>query len=165
MKKIIYLLLGAFAAVAIASCSSDDDDPQTIDGPDFSISELQGNWTATAMGFSYSSLNNVPDPDFADIIGEGGSGSMSVQSNGQFTLTIDPFDRPAFTIRGRMFFEDGEFFAIQFEDDPSGDYEYFGATLTGNTFQILGGPGTAEYDLDLDGEDDPCSVSMQFVRS
>ena len=88
---------------------------------------------------------------------------MTVDSGGRFTLTIDPFDRPAFATSGRMFFEEGEFFAIEF-DDESGDYEYFGATLSGNTFTINGGPGTAEYDLDLDGTDDPCSVYLVLVR-
>jgi hypothetical protein len=166
MKKFLYLVLAVFGAAAIASCSSDsDEDGQSDTGPDFAISELQGTWTATTIFFSYSEVNNVPDPDSASIIDEGGSGSMTVQSGGRFTLTIDPFDRAAFTIGGRMFFEDGEFFAIQFDGDPAGDYEYFGATLAGNTFRILGGPGTAEYDLDLNGTDDPCSVSMVFVKS
>ena len=63
MKNITYLLFVTFAAMGIASCSSDPDDPQTLDGPDFSISELQGNWTATAINFSYSEANNVPEPD------------------------------------------------------------------------------------------------------
>ena len=165
MKNITYLLFVTFAAMGIASCSSDPNDPQTLDGPDFSISELQGNWTATAINFSYSEANNVPEPDSAEIVGEGGSGEMTVQSNGQFTLTIDPFDRPAFNIRGRMFFEDGKFFAIQYDDDPQGDYEYYGASLIGDIFTINGGPGTAEYDLDLNGTDDPCNISARFIKS
>lgn len=164
MKKHLLLLLAVFVAFAMISCSSDDDDEISDTGPDFAISELQGDWIATEMVFSYSEANNVPDPDSADIIGEGGSGSMTVLSSGSFTLTIDPSDRPAFNTSGRMFFEDGEFFAIQFSDDPPGDYEYYGATLSGNTFTINGGPGTAEYDLDLDGTDDPCNVFMKFIR-
>ena len=164
MKKYFYLLFAVVAAFSLATCSSDsDEDVQSDTGPDFSISELQGDWTATELVFSYSESGERPDPDFANIIGEGGSASMTVQSSGRFTLTINPADRGSFTVGGRMFFEDGEYFAIQFDDEPD-DYEYFGATLSGNTFRIIGGPGTAEYDLDLNGTDDLCSVSLTLVR-
>ena len=163
MKKLLYLLLAVGAAVSLTTCSSDsDEDEQSDTGPDFSISELQGTWTASKFIFSYSEAGERPDPDSASIIDEGGSASMTVQSNGQFVLTIDPFDRGAMTVSGRMFFEDGEFFAIEFEGED--DYEYFGATLSGNTFTINGGPNTVEYDLDLDGTDELCSVYLVLVR-
>jgi hypothetical protein len=164
MKKLFYLLFAVGAAFSLTMCSSDSDEDEKSDtGPDFAISELQGTWVATALNFSYSVSGERPDPDSASIIQEGGSATMTVDSGGRFTLTIDPFDRPAFATSGRMFFEDGEFFAIEFTDEP-GDYEYFGATLSGNTFTINGGPNTAEYDLDLDGIDDLCSVYLVLER-
>ncbi|MEJ2585159.1 MAG: hypothetical protein P8Z38_08965 [Robiginitalea sp.] len=165
MKKLLYLLIAVGAAVSLATCSSDsDEDEQSDTGPAFAISELQGTWTATTLNFSYSEAGERPDPDFAAIINEGGSASMTVQSSGQFVLTIDPVDRGAMMTSGRMFFEDGEYFAIEF-DGEAGDYEYFGATLSGNTFTINGGPNTVEYDLDLDGSDELCSVYLVLVRS
>lgn len=163
MKKFMYLLFAVGAAVSLTACSSDSDGEEQSDtGPDFAISELQGTWTATTLTFSYSEAGERPDPDFASIIGDGGSASMTVQSNGQFVLTIDPFDRAAMMASGRMFFEDGAYFAIEFDGED--DYEYFAATLSGNTFTINGGPNTAEYDLDLDGTDDLCSVYLVLQR-
>ena len=165
MKKLLYLLFALGAAVSLATCSSNsDEDEQSDTGPDFSISELEGTWTATTLTFSYSDAGERPDPDFIDIIDEGGTASMTVQSSGRFALTVAPIDRTAFIVSGRMFFEDGEFFAIEF-DDEAGDYEYFGATLSGNTFTINGGPNTVEYDLDLNGTDDPCSVYLVLVKN
>ena len=163
MKKFIYLLFAVGAAISLATCSSDDEDEQSDTGPDFAISELQGTWTATTLTFSYSEAGERPDPDFVNIIDDGGSASMTVQSGGRFALTISPIDRAAFIVSGRMFFEDGEFFAIEFDGED--DYEYFGATLSGNTFTINGGPNTAEYDLDRNGTDDPCSVYLVLVRN
>ena len=63
-----------------------------------------------------------------------------------------------------MYFEDGEFFAIQFEYDPPDDPTYFGVTSSANTFSLNGGPDTAEWDFDGDGEDDPASVNLQFIK-
>lgn len=167
MKSVLHIFVTAYAAMSIASCSSNANDGELIfdTRPNFTISELQGTWTATIIIFSYSEADNAPDPAHANIIAEGGSGSLTVESGGRFSLVIDPTDRPAFTINGRMFFEDREFLAIQFDGDPAGDYEYYGARLIGNTFKILGGPGTAEYDLDLDGTDDLCSVSLEFIKA
>ena len=163
VKNVLCLLFAFLIGVGLAGCSSDSGVVKSTNGPDFSTGDLQGQWTATDILFSYSEVDNVPQPDHADIIGGGGSGSMTIEANGRFVLTIDPSDRDALVIGGLMFFEDGEYFAIQFDDEPD-DYEYFGATLTGNTFSIIGGPNTAEYDLDLDGAGDPCNVSMEFVR-
>lgn len=64
-----------------------------------------------------------------------------------------------------MYFEDGEFFAIQFDDDPPDDPTYFGETLAGNTFTLNGGPDTAEWDFDDDGDDEPASVFLRFVKA
>ena len=162
-KNLRYLLFAFLIGAGLAGCSSGSGVVKSTTGPEFSTGDLQGQWTATDIFFSYSEVDNVPDPDHADIIGDGGSGFMTIEANGRFILTIDPADRDALVVGGLMFFEDGEYFAIQFDDEPD-DYEYFGATLTGNTFSITGGPNTAEYDLDLDGVGDPCNVSMEFVR-
>jgi hypothetical protein len=80
------------------SCSKDGDgDELTKDGP-FQISELAGTWEATKAFFSGETM-------LVDLIGEGGSATLNVQSSGRFTLNIDPADRPAYTVRGEMFWE------------------------------------------------------------
>lgn len=152
-------------AFLILSCSSDDEDVQADQGPDFAISELAGTWNATSLTFSFSGQGAVPEPSFYDLIAEGGSATLTVQSNGRFTLNVMPMGEPAESFGGLMYFEDGEFFAIQFDDDPPDDPTYFGATLSGNTFSLNGGPDTAEWDFDGDGNDEPASVNLVLVKA
>lgn len=147
------------------SCNKDDgEDPKLPDGPDFSISDLVGTWNATDLVFTYSGPAPIPDPSSYDLIADGGTATITVQSNGRFTLTVTPPGFPADQITGLIYFEDGEFFAIQFDDDPPNDPTYFGESLVGDTLTLNGGPDTAEWDLDDDGEDEPCSVFLRFVK-
>ncbi len=147
------------------SCSSDDEDVMADEGPSFAISDLQGTWEATSLVFSYSGQGPVPEPSSYDVVAEGGSATLVVQSNGRFTLSVRPAGEDTESFSGRMYFEDGEFFAIQFDDDPPNDPTYFGETLSGNTFTLNGGPDTAEWDFDGDGEDEPASVYLSFTRA
>ena len=147
------------------SCSDNGDDPISPVGPDFAISDLQGTWEATSLVFSYSGQGPVPEPSSYDVVAEGGSATLVVQSNGRFTLTVRPAGEDTESFSGRMYFEDGEFFAIQFDDDPPNDPTYFGETLSGNTFTLNGGPDTAEWDFDGDGQDEPASVYLSFTRA
>lgn len=164
MKTLVQLFMSSLALIFLWSCSSDDGGSIEVDGPDFSISELAGTWNATALVFSYSGEPPVPEPSSYDLIAEGGSATAVIQSNGRLTLTVTPPGQPPETFTGLMYFEDGEFFAIQFDDDPPDDPTYFGETLVGNTFTLNGGPDTAEWDFDDDGNDEPASVFLRFVR-
>ena len=143
MKTLHQIFVSSIFILFLFACSDNGDDEISPVGPDFSISELQGTWEATSLVFSYSGSGPVPDPSSYDVIGEGGSATMVVQSSGRFTLTVTPAGSSAETFSGRMYFEDGEFFAIQFDDDPPDDPTYFGETLSGNTFTLNGGPDTA----------------------
>lgn len=165
MKSLFTYLFSSIFVFFLLACSSDDDDDVMADtGPSFSISELQGTWNATSVTFSFSGQGAVPEPSFYDVIAEGGSATLVVQSNGRFTLTVTPAGLDAESFSGRMYFEDGEFFAIQFDDDPPNDPTYFGETLSGDTFTLNGGPDTAEWDFDGDGQDEPASVFLRFER-
>ena len=164
MKTLLHILLSSMFIVFLTACSSDDGDVQSDEGPAFSINQLQGTWEATSVRFSYSGQGPVPEPSSYDVIAEGGSATLVVQSNGRFTLTVRPAGSSTESFSGRMYFEDGEYFAIQFDDDPPDDPTYFGETLSGNTFTLNGGPDTAEWDFDNDGEDEPASVYLQFER-
>ena len=152
-------------AFLILSCSSDDEDVQADQGPDFAISALAGTWNATELTFSFSGSGTVPNPSSYDVIADGGSATMTVQSSGRFTLTVTPNGEPSESFGGRMYFEDGEFFAIQFDEDPPDDPTYFGATLSGNTFTLNGGSDTAEWDFDGDGNDESASVYLVLVKA
>lgn len=165
MKTLYTYLFSSLFIFLLFSCSSSDDDNGISDtGPSFSISELAGTWNATDLTFSFSGQGAVPEPSFYDVIAEGGTATLVVQSSGRFTLTVMPAGLDTVSFSGRMYFEDGEFFAIQFDEDPPNDPTYFGETLSGNTFTLNGGPDTAEWDFDGDGQDEPASVFLRFER-
>ena len=65
----------------VFSCDKSDEDSLTKEGP-FNISELAGNWVATQAQFSVSTHS-------VDVVEDGGTVSMTVNSNGRFTLTIN----------------------------------------------------------------------------
>ena len=159
------LILAPFFCFFLVACNSDEDgDEQSPTGPDFAISDLVGTWNATDLVFTYSGAPPIPDPSTYDLIAEGGSANVVVQSDGRFTLTVTPAGQGSEVFTGLMYFEDGEFFAIQFDDDPPNDPTYFGESLVGNTFTLNGGPDTAEWDFDDDGNDEPASVFLRFVK-
>jgi len=155
----IFLFVPLFAFLLL-SCSSDDTDDLVKVGGPFEISELAGNWEATSANFSDGNVN------FLDLIDEGGTVTLTVQSSGRFTLTIDPSDRPSYTTSGEMFWEKWEgqyYFAIEWANYP-GDWDTYGATLNATTFTINGGFESGEYDFDNDGNFELASIRFTFVR-
>ena len=159
MKPFTYIFLISLIFLT-SSCSNDDDeDKLTKDGP-FLISELNGTWEASKAQFSVSTVS-------VDVVEDGGTASMSVQSNGRFTLTLDPVDRNAYTVSGEMFWEEWQktfYFAIVWDDDPD-DWDTYGHTYDGTTLSLNGGTGSGEYDFNNDGDMEACSVHFIFVRS
>ena len=165
MKNSIKLVVFSMVLLLFVgfSCSKNDPDPlvKEGEGAPFKISELAGSWEATSAFFVRDSDNLS-----VDIIADGGSSSITVQSSGKFTLTINPADRAAFTISGEMFwelFEGNYFFAIAWDDYP-GDWDTYGATLAATTFSINGGFDTGEYDFDDNGTFETASISFEFTR-
>ncbi|MBT8209862.1 MAG: hypothetical protein KJP14_04980 [Eudoraea sp.] len=161
MKTTLLYLLSILSLLALVACSSSDEDEDVItkEGP-FNISELAGNWLATQAQFSVNTVS-------VDIVEDGGAVNMTVQTNGRFTLTLDPVDRAAYTVSGEMFWEEWQgsyFFAIEWDDDP-GDWDTYGHTWDGTTFTLNGGAETGEYDFDNDGDAEPCSLHFDFVRA
>ena len=143
------------------SCSKDDEDTDALtkDGP-FQISELAGSWDASKAQFSVSSTS-------VDVVEDGGTARMTVQSSGRFTLTLDPVDRAAYTVAGEMFWEAWEgtyYFAIEW-DDSQGDWDTYGHTYDGTTLSLNGGANTGEYDFDNDGDMESCTAHFIFDRS
>ena len=165
MKTLAQILLSSLFVLFLFACSDDDENGVSDEGPIFSISDLAGTWNATSLVFTYSGSGPVPEPSSYDVIAEGGSATLTVQSSGRFTLTVRPAGEDTESFSGRMYFEDGEFFAIQFDDDPPDDPTYFGESLVGDTFTLNGGPDTAEWDFDGDGNDESASVFLIFERA
>ena len=158
MKPFTYIFLISLISFTI-SCTSDDvEDVLTKDGP-FSISELTGNWEATKAQFSVNTVS-------VDVVEDGGTARMSVQSNGRFSLTLDPVDRNVYTVSGEMFWEEWKqtfYFAIVWNDDLD-EWDTYGHTFDGRTLSLNGGAETGEYDFNNDGEMEACSVHFNFVR-
>ena len=159
-RIILFVPLFAFLLV---SCSKSGDDPldELVPVGDFPISELAGNWLAEFASFNDGVNNSV------EIVGEGGSVSLSVQSSGRFVLTIDPVDRDAYTASGTMAWEKWEgqyYFAIVWDDYPD-DWDTYGATLSDTIFTISGGFESGEYDFDNDGTFETCGISFRFTRN
>lgn len=160
MKTYLYFFLLAMISLTF-SCTSDDDpeDALTKDGK-FPISELAGTWEATKAQFSVSTVS-------VDVVEDGGTASMTVQSNGNFTLTLDPVDRNAYTVSGELFWEEWQetyYFAIVWDDYPD-DWDTYGHTFDGTTLSFNGGADTGEYDFNNDGDLASCSIHFIFVRS
>jgi hypothetical protein len=159
MKPFIYIFLISMISLTF-SCNTDDDEDILVKDGQFPISELQGTWEATKAQFSVNTTS-------VDVVDDGGTALMSVQSNGRFTLTLDPIDRNAYTVSGEMFWEEWQqtyYFAIVWDDDQD-DWDTYGHTFDGTTLSLNGGANTGEYDFNNDGDMEACSAHFIFVRS
>lgn len=158
VKLFRYILLISLISLINACSSDDDENVLTKDGP-FQISELAGTWEATKAQFSVNTLS-------VDVVEDGGTAQMSVQSDGRFTISLDPVNREAYTVTGEMFWEEWQqtfHFAIVWDDYPD-DWDTYGHTFDGTTLSLNGGNDTGEYDFDNDGSMEACSVHFIFVR-
>jgi len=161
IKKLLFsTVLILFVA---SSCSKDESESELVkEGGPFEFSELTGNWEATVAYFLRPSTNSG-----VEIVGDGGSISLTVQSNGKCTFTIDPFDCEAYTESGEMFWElyDEEYYLEIVWNDFPDEGSSFRAELTDTTFNILCGPEECvEYDFNCDGTPETASLSFDFIR-
>ncbi len=160
MRTSVKALLFSTILIVFVGFSCSEGEPVTKEGP-FNISELGGNWEATSAYFR-SDDGNMD----IELIGEGGTVTMSVQSSGRFTMIVDPADRASYSVGGEMFWEiwEGQYlFSITWDVDPD-DWENYGATLTESTLLISGSFGTAEYDFDNDGTPESSTLRIEFTR-
>ena len=162
MKTFIWPLLSIFFMSFLIACSSnsseDDINELTKDGP-FNISELAGNYEATKAQFSVNTVS-------VDVVEDGGTVDLDVQSSGIFTITIAPIDRAAYTVSGEMFWEAWQgsyFFSIVWDDEPN-DWDTYGHTWDGVTLTLNGGTDSGEYDFDNDGDAESCTLHFIFER-
>ena len=158
MKLFRFLLLISLMSLTFSCGSDEDEEGLTKEGP-FQISELSGSWQATQAQFSVSTTS-------VDVVENGGTVVMSVQSNGRFVLTLDPVDRAAYTVSGEMFWEQWQgsfYFAIVWDDYPD-DWDTYGHTYDGVSLTLNGGADTGEYDFDKNGTMESCTIHFRFDR-
>ncbi len=149
-----------FCSIILTYCSSDEEgDEFSLVGTNTSIAEMAGNWNATKGVFQSASLGPASQ---TDVVGEEGSVTLSIQTTGQFSITVKEAGRTPKTSTGRMAFDE-DLLVIFFDDDP-GEFEFFGIVHNEPNLSIQGGNGSAEFDFDGDGSKEPANVDFEFVR-
>jgi hypothetical protein len=136
------LFLTVIAPLAFfVACSNDE--PSTE-----KVAEIAGTWTATSATF-----NGV------DVVQEGGSVTLVIQTNGRFTFTIKRPGRDDMVFTGRLGFDE-EWLAVEYDTDP-GEYEYYDITYDENNLHI---GANSEFDFDGDGEAEEVIFYLDMVR-
>ena len=133
---VVVLVLNFFVA-----CS--DDEPSSE-----KISEIAGTWTATSATFNGT-----------DVVTEGGSVTLVIQSNGKFTFTIRRPGKTDMVFTGRLGFDE-QWLAVAYDSDP-GEYEYYDITYDDHNLHI--GANSA-FDFDGDGSDEIVIFFLEMVR-
>ena len=122
---------------------------------------MAGSWEATTAGFFRAS-----DGLNLDLIAEGGSLSLTVQSDGKCTFTINPIDQDSYTVSGKMLwgsFEGDEALAIVWD---AGDRSYFRwVKLTATTFNLGCTSECGEYDFNNNGNPEVADLAFEFIRN
>ncbi len=159
MKIQRFFQLSAISIFMLFGSCSSDDGGGSLTGTNISISDIQGSWNVTSFVFDRAAEGPVLR---IDLIEEGATASMTIQSNGRFTINSTVPGGGQETITGQMSFDE-DILLIEFDDDP-GEEEFFSIQLTNND-NTLTISGPAEYDFDDDGMDEPAFVTIVFVRT
>jgi hypothetical protein len=139
---ILLLVCMAFPLSFFTGCSKDDG---------FStekVSEIAGNWTATKATFNGT-----------DVVEEGGSVTLAIQSNGRFTFTIKRPGETDMVFTGRLGFDE-QWLAVEYDTNP-GEYEYYDISYDANNLHI---GANSEFDFDGDGTDEFVVFFLDMVR-
>jgi hypothetical protein len=124
------------------ACSNDDE---------FSterISEIAGTWTATTATF-----NGI------DVVLEGGSVTLAIQSNGKFTFAIKRPGKTDMVFTGKLGFDE-QWLAVEYDTNP-GEYEYYDITYDAHNMHI---GANSEFDFDGNGTDEVVIFFLDMVR-
>ena len=151
IKRLLYTI-AILVFLSINSACNKDKDEYPLEGPNLSMNDISGNWKATTANYSYDTL-------FFDVIAEGGSAILVIQSNGRFIFTLKLPDEPDNVSSGQLGFDE-EWLAISFDDDPE-EYEYFFIGLSNGVLTIR---GPAAFDFEGDGTEEPASVDLVLIR-
>ena len=122
---------------------SNDDEPSTE-----RISEITGTWTATKATF-----NGI------DVVSEGGSVTLAIQSNGKFTFAIKRPGKTDMVFTGKLGFDE-QWLAVEYDTNP-GEYEYYDITYDAHNLHI---GANSEFDFDGNGTDEVVIFFLDMVR-
>nr|WP_299383489.1 hypothetical protein [Allomuricauda sp.] len=155
MKVAARILGCALLLICLQACG--EDEGLDLDGSVISISDIQGSWNAIRAEFDIAGSGASMA---IDVVEQGGSATLVIQSNGRFTLTITEMGEDPEISTGQMSFDE-DLLVVEFDDSP-GDSEFFSIQSTQNTLSIS---GPAEFDLDGDGTDDAARAEFDFERA
>ena len=137
------LFVVVMAPLTMFVACSDDDEPSTE-----KVSEIAGTWTATSASF-----NGI------DVVLEGGSVTMVIQSNGRFTFTIKRPGETDMVFTGKLGFDE-QWLAVEYDTNP-GEYEYYDITYDAHNLHI---GANSEFDFDGNGTDEFVIFFLDMVR-
>jgi len=152
--------IGVWLWATVSGCSGG-----TPTGPEgITLDDLAGTWNATEFVYGQQALGPAV-PDF-DLIAEGGSATLVIQSNGRFTLTtVDPGGvRESRSGTLAFDFEEEDFLLVVFDDEPEDELEFFFIVLNDNSFRLSDTTGEGELDLDGDGVEEQVRINSTWVR-
>lgn len=142
-KYLASFFLVVMASLTIFITCDKDEGPSTE-----KVSEIAGTWTATSTSF-----NGV------DVVEEGGSVTLVIQSNGTFTFTIVRPGKTDMVFTGKLGFDE-QWLAVEYDTNP-GEYEYYDITYDENNLHI---GANSEFDFDGDGTDEVVIFFLDMVR-
>ena len=141
--RLALLVVSFLTPMAIFVACHKDDGPSTE-----KVSEIAGTWTATSATF-----NGV------DVIDEGGSVKLVIQSSGKFTFTIKRPGKSDMVFTGKLGFDE-QWLAVEYDSNP-GEYEYYDISYDANNLHI---GANSEFDFNGDGEDELVIFFLDMVR-
>lgn len=164
LKKFRYfisIVVCIVVGLALASCSEEDEGPDcSLQGTNVSVSDISGNWNATSAVFGLDATGPAQE---IDVVAEGGSVTLNIQSSGRFTLSISEPSAPSDNSSGSLCFDE-DLLVVSFDEDSPDDYEFFGIQFnSGTNTLIIEGP--TSFDFDGDGQLEPARVRLVLTRS
>ena len=146
--------------VPLTSCTEDEGPDCSDQGTNLSISEISGNWTASSAIFSRDVGGTIQQ---VDVVAEGGTVTLSIQSNGRFTLNVAESDGPNDVSSGDFCFDE-ELLVVRFDGDAPDDWDYFRVQLDSSN-DILYISGRGEFDFDGNGMVELAEIDLELVRN
>jgi len=137
----------------------------TPTGPEgVGLADLAGGWTATVFEFSQDSGPAFPP---FDLVAEGFSVTLDIESNGRFVLATTSPQGVSESDPGTLSFdpEAEDFMLVTFDDEPGDESEFFFVIVSEDSFRLIDNTGEGEFDFDGDGVDERARINSTWVRS
>lgn len=156
---LIYLCLTLSALCFFASCLDEGDEEPSLQGDKYGINDIAGTWLA--MQALFTGLD-TPYKGSLDVIDEGGTLTLKIETNGRFKVTIVLPGEANMVFSGQLGFDE-EWLAMAYDDEPEEYYyHYFDLNDTKTELTIR---GDGWLDLDDDGVEDYVSINLILSKN